>query len=280
VRAGVDVGAIERQMHERLTMLRELNEIRPLQIPDFANPDISTADPFAVIAGHFAEFCDELREQHRASSLVNDIETAAERALAFPEFTRPPPPKYVKKSVQSPDLVDLAAQLRGIAERTKEAVPFEAIQSLANTQRAALSFEPPNLSPVLEPDETPLFDDGEGEPESPALTAFRRAAIAKLPPDLAKRFESAALVPRIEEFECDDEDENAEPPFESNLEGRTAVLNSLLRTMASIDLPPSADDSGTIADDSRDRARRLAAADGCGRPGPQPGAPKRCADRG
>jgi hypothetical protein len=237
----VDVSIIENQFHERLKMLKNLNEIRPLQIPQFtANPQ-QEIDPFDVLSIHFADFCEVLRKSG-TNSIVTEIEEAADRALSIPEFALPPTPKLVKHSIQSSDLTELAGQLRTISETTKTIVPIGTLQSLTNSHRTALLTDPPLFqSEPLRGDE--LFESNDDQWNLTSFEAFRNAALSKLPPELAKRFElpdSSSLVPQIEEFECEEDAENLdadELKFESNLENRTILLNSLLRTMASIEIP-------------------------------------------
>jgi DNA repair exonuclease SbcCD ATPase subunit len=237
----MDIGAIEKQFRERVDMLNELNQIRPLQIPDL-EPGENEGDPCVVIARHLGEFCGELRRGPRAEALVAEVEAAAEQALSIPNFTPPPPPKFIKQPVQSPDLLELASRLQAISERTREIVPIGAIRSLANSHREALAVEPVVVSSSAVPESA---EDSKEEDIGADLAAefaeFRRVAVSKLPPGLAKRFDlpdSSSLIPRIEEFECEEDDvENGLPLFETNLESRTATLNSLLRTMAAIELP-------------------------------------------
>jgi predicted nucleic acid-binding Zn-ribbon protein len=218
-----------------MDLVGDVCQVAPLSIP--ARRPTGDADPVAALCGEFGELVAALRENCESLRLVDEFEDRVSGALSIPEFCPPARPKVVRNPVPSRELAELAGQVARVRDGASRAIPGGAMQSLVQSHRLAVSVppgEPPSVPRIALP---PLFEVSDGQIDE-ALSDFLAAAAAKLPPALARRFEGAHPVPRIEDDEVDDDggddDASAEAPFECGLEERASALNVILRSMASV----------------------------------------------
>jgi predicted nucleic acid-binding Zn-ribbon protein len=218
--AAFDPDAIRRELTRQMRLLRKTDLIVPLRIP-------SGDEPLAAITSEIGRFIEELERNRRSALLLSELERSADEVVRVPEFTVPPAPKYVKNPIPSPQLVELADHLREIGEAAKQLMPVTAIQSLTNSYRRSLSEEPPTQSV------TQVSEEIELDPE--CLIQFRQTVTSKLPAVIARRFESCDFSGRRIEYE--EVEDDFELDVDRDLEERSATLNSLLRSMAALQLP-------------------------------------------
>jgi hypothetical protein len=230
--AAFDPDAIMRQLSEQMELLRQADLIVPLRVP-------SDDEPFTAISAEIGHFIEELERNRQSVLLLSELQKSADELVHVPEFAVPPARKYFKRPIPSPQLIGLADHLRQIGEAAKQLLPVSAIQSLTNSYRRSLSEEPLTQSAVQVSEEIPL------DPER--LIQFRQTVASKLPAAIAKRFESCDFSGlRIEYEEVEDD---FELEVDRELEERSPTLNSLLRSMASLQLPAIPTFSGPRAAD-------------------------------
>jgi septal ring factor EnvC (AmiA/AmiB activator) len=218
--AAFDADAISRELGEQTRRLPEPDLIVPLRIP-------TDDEPLAAFSSEIGHFIEELERSRRSALLLSELEKSADEVVRVPEVTVPPPPTYVKNSIPSPQLVELADRLQQIGEAVRQLIPVSAFQSLTNSYRRSLSEEPPPQSAIQ------VSDAIELDPQR--LIQFRQTVASKLPPVIARRLESCDFSgPRIEYEEVEDD---LELKVDRELEERSTALNSLLKSMAAIQLP-------------------------------------------
>jgi hypothetical protein len=234
-----NMATFERQLNEKLRKLREISAIEPLVIPSV---DSLRSDPAEIISEHLSQICEILQQNRQNAHLAERLEQSAGNSLRIPEFEMPAVPKHIKNPIFSPQLTELSEQLRKLKNLSSVFVPLSTIQSLAACHRAALSVQPPDIECVVQTQIPRPLRFEENSLRDSTIAEFEELAKSRLPPALAKRLDAEHLrfaPTRIDEADVEDEKncEETFEPFESGIEERGAIVNSLLRSMTAMEIP-------------------------------------------
>ncbi|KAH0786896.1 hypothetical protein GPJ56_009273 [Histomonas meleagridis] len=244
-----DVYLYEQQIQDRLKLMSKIFQISPIVIPHPTNDQ----NPLESISEQFTSLCEYLNSSNQYSSLSESLHKLAEQDLSFPEFSIPTKPQYTQKSIQNSSLIELSCKLQELTQRTSQMIPLQILQSLASTHCEALSITQSEIDfSDFEPDLTltpqkltPIHE--RGHTESPEITHFKQIFLSKMPDELQASLSTPQISLTIPHFEDESpqqssidsilsESENNE--FNNSIHTRSGQLNTLLRTMTSLDTPP------------------------------------------
>lgn len=217
-----DIAKFQAKIKERVEIVPQIESLESVTIPDIHRSD-NNSDPVQILADQFRKFADELGHVH--AELVMQPEN---ELPSIQPFQMPPDPPCVKESRVSRELTELTEQLRQLSETAREFVP---------QVRDPAPAPEPEPEMCIEVDMPPLLPD---QLESPDIDGFKELVMSKLAPSLAKQLEDpnfGFVMPKIEEIE----DEHVEAEMEeqnSDVLARAAELNSILKSIAVMDLPP------------------------------------------
>ena len=219
-----DIAKFQAKIKERVELVPQIESIESVTIPDIHRND-NNSDPVRILADQFTKFADELGHVH--AELVMQPEN---ELPSIQPFQMPPDPPCVKESRVSRELTELTEQLRQLSETAREFIP---------QVRDPTPTPEPEPEMCIEVDMPPLLPD---QLESPDIDGFKELVMSKLAPSLAKQLEDpnfGFIMPKIEEIE--DDGEHVEDEIEeqdSDVQARAAELNSILKSIAVMDLPP------------------------------------------
>jgi DNA repair exonuclease SbcCD ATPase subunit len=224
----VDPEWVEEQVRERAQAMQDLDLIAPLYIPEsFA---AGAVDPIDILCSTFAEFCRELEQNHQSASILAELEESAGTGLSFPEFQKPIVPRHVKRPVVDSQLTEFGDHLKRLAEITKKCQVRAVELGRAGGETAAAVVRPVEVPPAFE---------GEPGNEEALLRELRIAALERLPPSLGEKLEASVIgFPKIDDEVIDDDTEFDQEAPDQDLEDRAIKLNSILSSLASIEISP------------------------------------------